>query len=128
MALGFSSWRDALDIRLRKVGQDVVLKRNLAGGSNISVTCRAFARTTKPQEDPRGLNAAQISGPLTVPDMHVIISGTELDAKGWPLTDGLPLPLRSDTITVAGRDRSVQVVVPILVQNVLARIEMTVRG
>ena len=128
MALAASSWRTALDRFLRREGQDIVITRTLSGGSTISVTCRAQVRTTLPQEDPHGLSPSQISGPLTQPDMRVVISGTELDANNWPLTDGWPLPLRTDQVTIAGKSRTIQVIAPTFVSNALARIDMTVRG
>ena len=128
MALGVSTWRNNLDQRLRKVGEDIVITRNTGGTSTVTCTCRALVRTTEPQEDPRGLIPAQVTTPLSQPDMRVIISGTELDAAGWPLTNGLPLPLRTDTIFVAGKNRTAQVITPVLVDGKLVRIEMTVRG
>src|SRR5579872_4715707 len=128
MAIGSSRWRDALDQRLRAVGQDIVTTRQTGPSTSQSVTCRAFVRTLLPQEDPRGLVPAQISGPLAQPDMRVVISGTELDEASWPLTDGYPLPIRSDKVTVAGKDRTIQLITPIFVADALARIDLTVRG
>ena len=49
MALAFSSWRSGLDVRMRRVGQDITLTRQLASGSQ-SVVCRAVVRTNMPQE------------------------------------------------------------------------------
>ena len=128
MSLASSTWRDGVDDSLSRNGQTIVITRTLAGGSTISVSMLASVRTTVPQEDIRGLNPTQMIGPTTQPDMKVIISGSELDAANWPLTDGLPLPLRTDSVTINGKSRTIQIVTPILVGDVLARIELTVRG
>ena len=127
MTLAYSKWRTALDARLRKTGQTVVITRATGGGNSISCTFKGFVRTNIPADNVQGLTVTPPTPPQAS-DTRIILSGTELDAAGWPLTDGLPLPNRTDAIVVAGNKRFVALVTPILVDDVLARIEITVRG
>ena len=64
----------ALDAALAADGEFIILRRT-AGGTNVDVTCRA--RVT-------GLTAAQIIANISVSELNVTISPTEIDAAQWP--------------------------------------------
>ena len=128
MAIGSSRWRDALTNRLARVGQDVTFTRTDVTGAKLFVTSRAFCRRTNAHEAVTGFHPSQIQTPVAQADWMIVITGEELDAAGWPLENGLPLPKRGDVVTIESQDRSVQLVTPILVDGVLVRIELTARG
>lgn len=110
-----------LDYALERDGQTVTLKRGAA-----SVDCWAFVRD---------LTKDQVVDTVAQQIFHVIMSPTQIDAASWPAAVDSPapavearIPVKSDKLTIAGRSRTVQTVLPIFVADVLVRIEMKVTG
>lgn len=110
-----------LDFALAAEGQTITLTRGAA-----SVDCAAFVR---------GLDRNQLEGSVNQQEFKVIISPTQIDAATWPAAPDSPppsvdprIPIKGDRITVAGRRRTVQDVLPMFVADVLVRIEMKVLG
>lgn len=110
-----------LDFSLLNDAQIITLTRGAA-----SVDCFAFVR---------GLDRNPLVGSINQQEFHVIISPTQIDADDWPSAPSSPpvspdprIPIKGDRVTVAGRVRTVQDVLPMFVANVLVRIEMKVLG
>jgi len=110
-----------LDFSLAADGQTITLRRGAA-----SVDCAAFVRD---------LNPNPLVDTLIQQEFRVIISPTQIDAAVWPAGPDSPpaavdprIPIKGDTVMVAGRKRTVQGVLPIFVADVMVRIEMKVLG
>lgn len=122
---------DALDRALAMAGEDIVINRVVRrSGANVtvSVTCRAFVRA---------VSADEIAGKITVDDLQVIISPTQIVAAGWPGADeniqpgnlvDQRMPKSSDRVTVQGRPREIRAPRPKLVNGVWVRSDMVVAG
>ncbi len=118
----------ALDRALAKVGQDIRLQR-LTGTQSIpfEVTCRAVVRGYAPNE--------LING-ITQQDSFVILSPTEIDAKGWPGPQSSAdpsnidrrVPRKGDRAFINGKARNVEAATGLYVDDTLVRIEMRVLG
>lgn len=110
-----SAERVALDAALAARGEDIVLRRVVASGqnvANIDVTCRARVDT---------VGADEIVGTITVSDLKVIMSPTEILAAQWP--GGVPqypvsnaadprMPRITDFVIARGKVRQVKMVDP----------------
>lgn len=120
--------RADLDSTLAEDGEDIEIHR-LVGTQliPIKVTCRAFVRGYKPDEIVGGINQN---------DKRVILSPTEIIAKGWPgpNSSATPtnrdrrVPIKGDRVVIQGRNYNVEVAGGIYVRDDLVRIEMQVRG
>lgn len=121
----------ALDRQLARHGEDIVISRVVKrGGVNVtvSVTCRAFVRA---------VSADEIAGKITVDDMKVIISPTQIIAAGWPGADenivagnavDQRIPKSSDKVLVQGRPREIKAPKPKLLNGEWVRSDMVVAG
>lgn len=121
----------ALDRQLARHGEDIVISRVVKrGGINVTVlvTCRAFVRA---------VSADEIAGKITVDDLKVIISPTQIIAAGWPGMDenivagnavDQRIPKSSDKVTVQGRPREIRAPKPKLLDGVWVRCDMVVAG
>lgn len=110
-----SGERAALDAALLAAGEDIVLRRQVASGSNfanIDVDCRARVDT---------VGADEITGTIAVSDLKIIMSPTEILAAQWP--GGVPVypvtnvsdprvPRITDFVIARGKTRQVKVVDP----------------
>lgn len=104
-----------LDRQLAEHGQDVVLRRPVAGGTAIERTARAFVRGYRPDE---------LSGGIQQGDSLVTLSPSSIPAEF-----SAPARLRvNDRIKVSGRERNVQYVDPVEISGVLVRVNVLVRG
>lgn len=127
-----SDYIDALDEALAEAGEDVILRRIVGTGSaavNIDVTVRASVR--------RDARAIELVGTLAQGEDAVSISPTQIDAAQWP--GGQPasnathkpdprVPLVNDTLIIQGRPRKVKMVMPIVIEGELVRINMVAAG
>lgn len=121
----------ALDRQLARHGEDIVISRVVKrGGVNVTVslTCRAFVQA---------VSADEIAGKITVDDLKVIISPTQIIAAGWPGADenivagnavDQRIPKSSDKVLVQGRPREIKAPKPKLLDGVWVRSDMVVAG
>lgn len=117
-----------LDAALGKAGQDIRLQR-LTGTQSIpfEVTCRAVVRGYAPEE--------LING-ITQQDSFVILSPTQIEAKGWPgpqisidpSSVDRRIPRKGDRVFINGKPRNVEAATGLYVDDTLVRIEMRVLG
>lgn len=116
-----------LDFALANEGQTITLTRGAA-----TVSCAAFVRD---------LNTNPLVGGVTQQEFHIIMSPTQINDAVWPAAPNSPppsvdprIPIKSDKLTVAGRVRTIQGVLPIFMPgaslgtDVLVRIEMKALG
>jgi hypothetical protein len=119
-----------LDLSLAADGEDFTLRRvtGTVSPTNTDVSCRGFIRAYGPEE----LTTTIIQG-----DSRIILSPTQIIGGSWP--GGPPpsgpsaamdarVPRRGDKAVVQGRIMNIQDSNPIYLQNVLIRIELSVRG
>ncbi|MBZ9659777.1 hypothetical protein LB523_12045 [Mesorhizobium sp. ESP-6-4] len=125
-----SNQRRDLDAALRRRGEDIILRRQIAAGSNITnidVTCRARVDT---------VSAEEIAGTIAVSDLKVILSPTQIMAAQWP--GGVPqypvtnasdprVPRITDFVIARGKQRQVKMVDPKFTPD-WCRINMVVAG
>ena len=121
---------DDLDASLAANGEDIVLRRTIAG-VKYDVTVRAHVRNFR-------LNAADIVAGITKVPFLVIISMTQIRAEGWP--QGAPppaaptydvdpaIPVKGDVVIIKGGPRTVKSVDPIAVDSEIVRVKMMVEG
>lgn len=127
-----SGLRQRLDAALLAKGEDIVLRRQVASGSNIAnidVTCRA-------RIDIVGVEV--IAGAIAVSDLKIIMSPTEILAAQWP--GGVPaypvsnvsdvrIPRITDFVIARGKVRQVKMVDPkIIGADGWCRVNMVVAG
>lgn len=127
-----SGERAALDTALASAGEDIVLRRQIAAGSNIAnidVTCRARVDT---------VGADEIAGTIAVSDLKIIMSPSEILAAQWP--GGVPvypvtnvsdprIPRITDFVIARGKQRQIKMVDPkIIGAEGWCRINMVVAG
>lgn len=124
------SERSDLDASLRRRGEDIILRRQIAAGTNIAnidVPCRARVDTVSAQE---------IAGTIAVSDLKIIMSPTEILAAQWP--GGVPeypvsnasdprMPRVTDFVIARGKQRQVKMVDPKFTPD-WCRINMVVAG
>lgn len=110
-----------LDYSLLNDGQTITLTRGAA-----SVDCYAFVRE---------LIEEQLVDTTGQQRFRITISPTQIDADEWPAPVSSPpvtpdprIPIKGDKVLVAGRVRTVQMVLPIFVQDVLVRIDFKALG
>jgi hypothetical protein len=110
-----------LDFSLLNDGQTIVLRRVAT-----DVTCYAFVRD---------LNETQLVDTLGQQEYNVIISPTQIYAANWPAAPDSPvaspdprIPIKGDSVFIAGRKKTVQAVLPKFVADTLVRIDMKVMG
>ncbi|MDR7036114.1 hypothetical protein J2X36_000850 [Methylobacterium sp. BE186] len=101
----------ALDRQIAQHGQDVQLRAAAADPDAAGATVRAFVRGYRPEE---------LGGGVQQGDTLMILSPTHLAA--------VETIERGDGVTVAGRARYVEVANPVVLNDVVVRIECTVRG
>lgn len=125
-----SAERYALDAALAARGEDIVLRRQIAAGSNVAnidVTCRA-------RIDAVGTDI--IEGTVAVTDLKIIMSPTQILAAQWP--GGVPeypvsnasdprIPRVTDFVIARGKQRQVKMVDPKFTPD-WCRINMVVAG
>ena len=102
-----------LDRELREHGQTVMLRKGSAGSNSADdKAVLAFVRGFKPDE---------LAGGVQQGDSTIILSPAGLAASGFvgPLK-------RGDRIVVAGSLKAVQVAQPVLLRDVVVRIELRV--
>lgn len=120
---------EALDAALERAGADIILRRVVGTAPNtisIDVTVRAAVRSYQ---------AAELVGDIKQTDSKVIISPTQIAQAQWPGGE-LPsatvvdpsLPRKLDKMVIDGRVRTIEVVDPFYVNDVLVRLEMRVLG
>jgi hypothetical protein len=127
-----SGERAALDAALASAGEDIVLRRQIASGSNVAnidVTCRARVDT---------VGADEIAGTIAVSDLKIIMSPTQILAAQWP--GGVPaypvsnasdvrIPRITDFVIARGKVRQVKMVDPkIIGADGWCRVNMVVAG
>lgn len=106
----------ALDRQIAKHGQDIVLSRIVKGGEPLERPHRAFVRGYQPNE---------LTGGIQQGDTLLAISPTDMPAEFASEADRLRA---IDRVWIAGRIRTIQFVVPILIGATLVRLNATVRG
>ncbi|WP_132254733.1 hypothetical protein [Methylobacterium segetis] len=102
-----------LDRQIAAHGQDVQLRAAAAEPDTAAATLRAFVR---------GYRAEELSGGVQQGDTLMILSPTHLPAAGVETIQ------RGDGVTIAGRARYVEIANPVVLNDVVVRIECTVRG
>ena len=127
-----SGERQALDAALLDAGEDIIVRRQIAAGTNIAnidVTCRARVDT---------VGANEIAGTIAVSDLKIIMSPTEILAAQWP--GGVPaypvsnasdprIPRITDFVVARGKQRQVKMVDPkIIGVDGWCRVNMVVAG
>lgn len=105
-----------LDQEIAEHGQDVVLRRAVAGGTAIEKTARAFVRGYKPDE---------LTGGIQQGDSLVVLSPSSIPAEFAGAASRLRV---NDAIIVTGRRRSVQYVDPVEIGGVIVRYNVLVKG
>ena len=110
-----------LDFSLLNDGQTITLTRG-----NASVDCYAFVCE---------LNVDQLVDLTAQQQFSVVISPTQIYEDNWPSVPDSPpavpdprIPIKGDSVTIAGRKRTVQMVLPLFVADVLVRIDMKAKG
>lgn len=116
-----------LDAALAADGQWCVLRRKTGAQNQVinSVEVRAFVRSPR---------AEQLVGGITQSASFVVISPSEIAAAQWP--GGQPpsaaahpeIPRNGDWIVIAGKERKIDAVNPIFVDDVWVRANLTVLG
>jgi hypothetical protein len=121
---------DDLDASLAEQGEDIVLRRVIAGVKK-EVTVRAKVRTFR-------LSASDIVTGISKIPFVVVISMTQIRAAGWPV--GAPaaaappfdvdpaIPVIGDMVIIKGILRTVKSVDPIDVNSEIVRVNMMVEG
>ena len=121
---------DELDASLAENGEDIILRRVIAGVKK-EVTVRAHVRNFR-------LKASDIVTGITKVPFIVIISMTQITAAGWP--QGAPasaappfdvdpaIPVIGDLAIIKGMPRTVKSVDAIAVNNEIVRVKMIVEG
>jgi len=99
-----------LDRQLAKHGSDVVLVRG-----DVRATVRAF---------PRGYKGDELGDGISQGDSQVVLSPSSL--VGTVFAD--ELPQQDDWVNFGGRERHVENGEPVLLANVVVRINLQVRG
>ncbi len=110
----------ALDRHLAAGGQDAVLRRWTGSGSArapIDVPVRVRAQDYRVEE---------LVGGIEQGDTRVILSPSQILAAGWPGPQGWPR--NGDAIVIDGRERSIISAPPQVVNGVVVRFDMVVRG
>lgn len=125
-----SSHIDELDASLAENGEDILLRRTIAGVKK-EVTVRAHVRNFR-------LSASDIITGISKVPFVVIISMTQIRAAGWPV--GAPaaaappfdvdpaIPVIGDLVIIKGSPRTVKAVDPIAVNSEIVRVKMMVEG
>lgn len=104
----------SLDRQIARHGQSVTLRRVVPNAPALEKGCKAWARGYKPNE---------LVGGLQQGDTLLIFSPTDLPAEF------VAAPLkRGDGIRVEGLLRTVQFTDPVRLNDVLVRLNVTVRG
>lgn len=106
----------ALDRQIAKHGEDIVLRRFGPNQSVLDRPCRAFVRGYKPNE---------LAGGLQQGDSVLALSPTNMPVEFTGASGRLRV---NDRIVVSGRVRNVQFVDPVRIDDVLVRLNVTVRG
>lgn len=106
----------ALDRQIAQSGQRIVLSRLVKGGASIERPHRAFVRGYRPDE---------LTGGIQQGDSLLVVSPTGMPAEF--IGEGKLLRV-NDKAQISGRYRNVQFVVPVLIADVLVRLNVTVRG
>ncbi len=120
--------RADIDAALAEDGEWIELHR-LVGTQQIPIKlrCRAFVR---------GVSAEMLAAGVKQDTSTVIISPTEIIAKGWPgpnssatpATADRRVPKLGDKALIAGKIRQIEVALPTYVDGELVRIELRVQG
>jgi hypothetical protein len=118
----------ALNRALRRRGEDIVLRRTFGTtpSTTFDVPVRAFVRGYKPEE---------LVGGITITDALVITSPLYFEKAQWPGGE-LPSspgvnprwPRIGDRCVIAGRNRRVENVAPVVDGDETVRIELRVTG
>ncbi|MFG1184372.1 hypothetical protein [Xanthobacter aminoxidans] len=109
-----------LDRALDARGQDAILRRWTGSGSArtpIDVAVRVRAQDYRVEE---------LVGGIEQGDTRVVLSPTQIVAAGWPGPQGWPR--NGDAIVIAGRERDIISAPPQVLNGVVVRIDMVVRG
>jgi hypothetical protein len=119
----------SLDAKLASVGVTITLQRLTAGPGGVqipfSVDCKAFVRGYRPEE---------LVGGISQQDSFVVLSPSEISARGWPGAATKPttldprVPVKNDKIVIDGRSRNIEAAVGISIGDTLVRIELQVKG
>lgn len=122
---------DALDNALLRAGEDIILRRVAGTGNNqaiIDVACRATVR---------GVRAEEVVGTITMADLAVIISPSEILNAQWPggqretvVQDKADprVPRSTDFMVIKGKQRQVKFSDPIFVGGEWVRCNLIVAG
>jgi len=106
----------ALDAALARAGELIILRRYMAPTGSP----RPKTDIVDVPAAVRAITATEIVGDIDMTGSVVILSPTGLDAL-------LPL-IKGDIAVIQGREREIELPKPFLVQNVLVRLELLVKG
>lgn len=106
---------DGLDRAIAVAGQTVTLRRVVPNAPAIEKQVRAFVRGYKPEE---------LTGGITMGASEVVISPTDLAGSVFATS----YPQVGDKVTVAGRSRQVTGAEPVMMDDVLVRVNLVVTG
>jgi hypothetical protein len=122
-----------LDSALAEAGEDIILRRVVGSSPNqvaVDVTCRARVD---------GASAAQIAAGIPATDFNLILSPSQITAKGWPggtipalppfdLDQRIPRAGITDKVLMRGQPPKDVVFVDPKIIGELVRINMRVSG
>ncbi len=111
----------ALDQQLAAHGQGVQLRRFPAASDvPVDLPCRAFVR---------GYTADELVGGIMQTDSKFILSPSQIISAAWPgAVEGEPWPVIGDWLIVLGRPRRIEHAQPVVLADVVVRIEGRIRG
>jgi hypothetical protein len=104
-----------LDRQIEAHGQTVTLTRLVPNQHSITLTCKAFVRGYKPDELANGVQQG---------DSLVVLSPTALEGTAFESA----LPATNNKLTTGGRQRNIQMADPVLMNDVLVRLNLQIRG
>ncbi len=104
-----------LDRQLAQHGQSVTLRRLVSNQPDAEHATRAFVRNYRPQE---------VTAGITIGSSNVVLSPTGLAGSAF----AADLPKAVDKIVILGRQRNILAAEPVVVDDVLVRINLVVAG
>ncbi len=106
----------SLDRQLAQHGQSVTLRRLVPNEPDaVEHATRAFVRNYRPQE---------VTGGITIGSSNVVLSPTGLAGSAF----AAELPKVTDKVVILGRPRNIMATEPVVIADVLVRINLVVAG
>jgi hypothetical protein len=106
-----------LDDAIERRGQTVILRRTVPNEAAVELTIRATVRGYRPEEMTDG---------IVVGASRVILSATAIKGTAFEPED--QWPRKNDKVLISGRLRNIEASNPVVVRDVLVRINLQVAG